>query len=77
MKTSKFRVTGLCEGNSPVTGEFPAQMASDADNVVIWWRHHVDDFIETFICKGQYSHMKELLEANLTYSFTSYYKILQ
>ena len=23
-KTSKLRVTGLCEGNSPVTGEFPA-----------------------------------------------------
>ena len=24
-KTSKLRVTGLCDGNSPVTGEFPAQ----------------------------------------------------
>ena len=23
-KTSKLRVTGLCEGNSPMTGEFPA-----------------------------------------------------
>ena len=40
-KTSKLRVTGLCAGNSPVTGEFPAQMASDAENVSIWWRHHV------------------------------------
>ena len=40
-KTSKFRVTGLCEGNSPVTGEFPAQSTSDAENVFIWWRHHV------------------------------------
>ena len=39
-KTSKLRVTGLCEGNSPVTGEFPAQMASNAENVSIWWRHH-------------------------------------
>ena len=39
-KTSKLRVTGLCEGNSPVTGEFPAQMASNAENVFIWWRHH-------------------------------------
>ena len=28
--TSKLRVTGLCEGNSPVTGEFPAQRASNA-----------------------------------------------
>ena len=40
-KTSKLRVTGLCAGNSPVTGEFPAQMASKAENVSIWWRHHV------------------------------------
>ena len=39
-KTSKLRVTGLCVGNSPGTGEFPAQMASNAENVSIWWRHH-------------------------------------
>ena len=39
-KTSKPRVTGLCAGKSPVTGEFPAQMASNAENVSIWWRHH-------------------------------------
>ena len=43
-KTSKLRVTGLCVGNSPVTGEFPAQMASNAENVSIWWRHH-EDFV--------------------------------
>ena len=35
-----LRVTGLCMGNSPETGEFPAQMASNAENVSIWWRHH-------------------------------------
>ena len=39
-KTSKLRVTGLCAGNSPGTGEFPTQMASYAENVSIWWRHH-------------------------------------
>ena len=39
-KTSKLRVTGICAGNSPMTGEFPAQMASSAENVSIWWRHH-------------------------------------
>ena len=39
-KASKLRVTGLCAGNSPGTGEFPAQMASYAENVSIWWRHH-------------------------------------
>ena len=39
-KTSKLRVTALCEGNSPVTGEFPAQRASNAEIDSIWWRHH-------------------------------------
>ena len=40
-KASKLRVTGLCADNSPVTGEFPAQRASNAENISIWWRHHV------------------------------------
>ena len=44
-KTSKLRATGLFVGNSPVTGEFPAQRASNADNVSIWWRHHENDRI--------------------------------
>ena len=39
-KTSKLRVTGLCAGNSPMAGEFPAQMASTAENVSIWRRPH-------------------------------------
>ena len=39
-KTWKPRITGLCAGNSPVTDEFHAQMASNAENVFIWWRHH-------------------------------------
>ena len=39
-KTLKLCVTGLCAGNSPATGEFPAQMANNAENVSIWWRHH-------------------------------------
>ena len=39
--TSKLCVSGLCEGNSQVTGEFPSQRASNAENVSIWWRHHV------------------------------------
>ena len=42
-KTSKLCVTGLCAGNSPGTSEFPAQMASHAENVSIWWRHHEHD----------------------------------
>ena len=39
-ETSKPRATGLCAGKSPGTGEFPAQMASNAENVSIWWRLH-------------------------------------
>ena len=44
-KISKLPVTGLCVGNSPVTDEFPAQSASNAENASIWWRHH-----ETGVC---------------------------
>ena len=39
-KTSKLRVTGLYEGNSPVTGEVTSQRASNAAKPSIWWRHH-------------------------------------
>ena len=39
-KTLKLRTTGICEGNSPVTGEFPSQKASKVENVSIWWHHH-------------------------------------
>ena len=39
-KSSKLRVTGLCAENSPETGEFPTQMASNAENVSIWWHQH-------------------------------------
>ena len=45
-KTPKLRITGLCAGNSPVTGEFPAQKASNVENVSISWRHHGN---ETFM----------------------------
>ena len=34
-KTSNLRVTFLCAGNSPGT-----VIASNAENVSIWWRHH-------------------------------------
>ena len=47
-KTSKLRVTGLCVGNSPGTGEFPAQMASNAENVSIGWRNHDKVMIWTY-----------------------------
>ena len=40
-KTSKLRVTGICEGNSPVIGEFPVQRACNTENVSIWSRNSV------------------------------------
>ena len=46
----KLRVTGLCEGNSPVTGEFPSQRASNAENVSIWWRLHGHGAIDQTPC---------------------------
>ena len=54
-ETSKLRVTGLCAGKSPVTGEFPAQMASNATNVSSWWRHHGQSVIyaaSAYQCKA-------------------------
>ena len=34
------RGEGILTYISPGTGEFPAQMPSNAENVSIWWRHH-------------------------------------
>ena len=45
-KTSKLCVTGICAGNSPVTGEFPTQRASNAGDVSIWWRHHESKLVK-------------------------------
>ena len=41
-KTSKLHVTGLCEGNSPMTGEFPhkgpvTRKMFPFDDVIMWW----------------------------------------
>ena len=49
---SKLCVTGLCLGNSPGTGEFPAQMASNAENVSIWRRHHVMEIHRSWLGGG-------------------------
>ena len=41
-------------GFSPGTGEFPTQMASNAENVSIWWRHHDRQFHDTNILAVAY-----------------------
>ena len=48
-KTSQHRVTGLCAGNSPVTGEIPAQRASNGEKASIWWRQY--EIVTTRIMK--------------------------
>ena len=59
-KTSKLRVTGLCVGNSLVTREFPAQTASNTENVSIWWRHHIRDRDRGYCIVEIYRIMHEL-----------------
>ena len=47
----------LLRGDPPVTGGFPSQRASDAENVSIWWRHHINYILvakkskHLFICR--------------------------
>ena len=65
-KASKLCVTGLCEGNSPVTGEFPAQRASYAENFFIWWRHHGTEFLTTSF-KLNYSNTNEQMKHNCSH----------
>ena len=40
-KTQKLCVTDLCEGNPQLIGGSPSERANNAENVSIWWRHHV------------------------------------
>ena len=70
-KASKLRVTGLCAGNSPGTGEFPAQMASYAKNVSIWWRHHATSLFQ--ICGMGYMRCSYILPDLITRLLPSYY----
>ena len=62
-KTSKLRVTGLCVGNSSGIGEFPAQRASNAENVSIWWRHHGEkgDMVNNDISFDRFSVYNDML----------------
>ena len=46
-KTSKLLVTSLCEEFiGHMTGEFPTQRASNAENVSIRWHHHVGSIVQ-------------------------------
>ena len=77
-KTSKLRVTGLCAGYSPVTGELPAQMASNAEFVFLWWCHHsikrsIRKYqiaaVTGYICPSLFHHLSQWLTESPKYYF--------
>ena len=63
-ETSKLRVTGLCADNLPMTGEFPTQMASNAEHISIWWRQHVSNDTQAPLSSGEH-------EAFMTWKYFS------
>ena len=51
--------------NSPETGVFPAQMTSYAENVSIWWRHHVlttEDVVVLINCQTKRKHRSSICQ---------------
>ena len=63
------------EGNSPVTGEFSAQRASNAENVSIWWRHHAKCQLyvipPTTASFGSFKHIKSPYRSIMSYMCTA------
>ena len=57
-KTSKPRVTCLCDGNSLGAGGFPSQRTSNTENVSIWWRHREVSHSSPVTKFVLYNHMK-------------------
>ena len=70
-KTSKLRVTGLCAENSPGTGEFSAQKASNIENISIWWRHHRKKMLPSYSIMSR----PQSVEATMGYS-SSWHNLL-
>ena len=69
-----YPFTGVCEGNQPVNCGFPSQRDSNAENVSIWWRHHVRMFWRQV---GDYrQHPFTLLIINTTLQPLNYVQII-
>ena len=67
IKTPRHYVTGLCAGISSGTGEFPAQRASNVENVFIWWRHHDPNQYKLITLLGSYSSIIENISLRHVY----------
>ena len=81
-KTSKLCVTGLsglCAGVSPGTGEFPAQVACNVENISIWWRHH--DYMWSWLplpgISGVWRQMKNLTTQYICVNRTHYSDVIK
>ena len=71
-KISKLRVTGLCARNSPVTGEFPAQMASnDGKNsrLAHWGRENMATISQTTFLNVFFLNENALISTNKSPKF--------
>ena len=55
-KLQSIALLALCEGNPPVTGGFPSQMASNGEDISFWLRHHVFCFGYSWFTKT-FTHM--------------------
>ena len=73
-KTSKPSVTGRCNENSPVTGDFPAQRASNAENVSIRWRQHVQNWQKIYILFGWFRYSFILMNVYIQLTITRNYR---
>ena len=68
-RRSKLGVTGLCEGNPPVTDGFPSQRTSNAENVSFWWRHHAREGTSVvYMLRYSFTH---LLCQSMAYAVTT------
>ena len=68
-KALKLRGTGLCKGNSPVPGEFPAQKASIAETIAMWWHHNANQMINKSIQKHRNNISEHSLRSCVCFNF--------
>ena len=74
-RTSKLCFTGLCAGNSSGTGEIPTQMASHAETVSIWWRHHVKgiEAISVMVPNPRFHHTTSMISKMILLKFCMFH----
>ena len=69
-KYQRSALLAICAGNSPETGEFPAQIASNAENVSIWWRHHEESYDKFVYYPGYFAFEISVRLSGVIYNIT-------